>query len=275
MDYGYEERFGKYFKNHKATVKQLDDETQLLTFKQDGTITYSVEFIFRKYMLFVGGDIGWGAFSCTWNPTWDYEWESTSAGYFAEKCKAVKDGMYIFSEQEAERQLRNHVIECFGYEGEELFEEVKELANDYCNDWYLVDEEEIFLEKDNEDDLLKQVYLLLSAVYSSSSSEEFRGTIESDDDYAPYLDYFQQEGFYYLGMELNDYFQLWLCALCMSKKQLLQQKKDEAVRTKKEEISKLQKQILEIDMKETKDHADYSLIESYKKQIEQLEKELA
>ena len=61
----------------------------------------------------------------------------------------------------------------------------------------------------------------------------------------------------------------------MAKSQLLQQKKDEEVRTRKEEISKLQKQILEIDMKETKDHADYSLIESYKKQIEQLEKELA
>ena len=156
-----------------------------------------------------------------------------------------------------------------------LFEEVKELANDYCNDWYLVDEEEIFLEKDNEDDLLKQVYLLLSAVYNSSSTDEFMRTIEHDEDYAEYMDYFQEQGFYYLGTVLSNYFPLWLCALSMAKSQLLQQKKDEEVRTRKEEISKLQKQILEIDMKETKDHADYSLIESYKKQIEQLEKELA
>ena len=98
----YESRF----KDHVATVKQLDKETQVLTFKRPDSIMWSTEFIFRKNLIFVSGDTGCAVFSTTWEPTWNYDWENTSPEYFAEKCQAFFQEKYVLDQEKAFRICR-------------------------------------------------------------------------------------------------------------------------------------------------------------------------
>lgn len=48
MDNKRIDMYERRFKDHVATVKQLDEETQVLTFKRPDSIIWSTEFIFRK-----------------------------------------------------------------------------------------------------------------------------------------------------------------------------------------------------------------------------------
>ena len=95
MDKLFEERWKSIFKNHVATVQEIDEDTQILSWKEEGTIVYSLEFIFRDNMIFVSGDLGYGVFYTTWYPKWNYDWEHINPYYFAENAFALKmEGTY-------------------------------------------------------------------------------------------------------------------------------------------------------------------------------------
>ena len=49
MDNKRIDMYERRFKDHVATFKQLDEETQVLTFKRPDSIMWSTEFIFRKF----------------------------------------------------------------------------------------------------------------------------------------------------------------------------------------------------------------------------------
>lgn len=219
MDNKRIDMYERRFKDHVATVKQLDEETQVLTFKRPDSIMWSTEFIFRKNFIFVSGDTGCAVFSTTWEPTWDYDWQNISEEYFAEKCKAFFGEKYVLDKDKAKKDIKELIINDMFYcdkdEAETLANEVIELVDtDSCWD------DELFTEKDNEGQILKQSYLILRAVYSSQTLNEYNGIIVNDEEYQECLNYYYDYELYNIGKELHPQFELWLYVLRKAKEQL-------------------------------------------------------
>lgn len=221
MDELFEKRWKSIFENHVAKVEQLDEDTQILSWKEEGTVIYSLEFVFRNNMIFVSGDLGYGVFYTTWYPKWDYDWEHINVGYFAEKCQCVKNGIYIWDEQKGIENLKESYSYAFNEEEyDEIFNAVNDLAEGWSfSCWDYVKEEKVFIDHEDDIELLKQMWCALNAIRGTSSQEEYAYTLNSDDDFEDFNDFW--EWGYNVGRVLSGYFTIWIIALRMAKEQLL------------------------------------------------------
>ncbi len=224
MDKDFEMRWKEIFENHVASVQEIDKDTQILSWKQDGTIVYSLEFIFRENRVYVGGDLGSGTFFTTWIPRWDSDWEHISPSYFAEKCVCIKNGMYVWDEGQALSNLKKEYRDWLSNdydedEFERIFDQVEKLADGWNSYWILVEDEDVFIENEDNIELLKQMWCAITAVRCSSSQEEYTYSLQNNQDFEDFNDFW--EWGYNVGRELNGYFYIWLIALKMAKQQLL------------------------------------------------------
>ena len=175
-------------------------------------------------MIFVSGDTGWAVFSTTWNPTWDYEWEKTSPEYFAEKCQAFFQDKFVLDQEKAENNITDHIIStlnCYDYterESKRLAKEVIRLAGKY-SDWDSVEDFQIFTRKDREN-ILKASFMILNAIYSSISKDDWVIKIQENENFSDCMDAFYDHELYNVGTCLHQQFEMWIYELRMAKKQL-------------------------------------------------------
>lgn len=81
------------FKNHEATVTNLDERTQILTWAAPGSSMYSAEYIIRRNVLIVLGDMGNAIYM--WSAPISIEkLAAYSLDYFAGKIQASPSGQY-------------------------------------------------------------------------------------------------------------------------------------------------------------------------------------
>lgn len=212
------------FENHEATVQEVDEHTQILTWKQKDTIIYSLEFIFRDNRIYIGGDLGWGTFSTTWKPRWNYNWESIDSGYFAEKCTSVKNGKQLWDEDSAIEELKERYRYLLDDPDnfEDVFNKVMNSFNCFWSHWNDWDDIESEIDEAYNTDLflIKQMYCVIKAVKCSSSKEEYIFNLKSNPDFDDHDDFW--EWGYSVGDVLNGYFIVWLTALRMARKQLIE-----------------------------------------------------
>lgn len=224
MDNKRIDMYERRFKDHVATVKQLDEETKVLTFKRPDSIIWSTEFIFRKNLIFVSGDTGCAVFSTTFEPTWNYDWENTSPEYFAEKCQAFFQEKYVLDQEKAEKDITDHIISTLNYydydeyEANKLAEEVITLAKQY-SEWISVEDKDIFTKKDNES-VLKQSFLILSAIYTSNTINDWVLKIQQNNDFSDCMNDFYDNELYNIGRMLHSQFEMWIFELRKAKEQL-------------------------------------------------------
>lgn len=211
----------EYFKNHKATLKIVDENTQILTWENPNSIYYSIEFIFRNNMIFVSGDLGNAVFECTWNPTWDYKWEKTFLGYLSEKCKMITDNVLQWSSEEALSDIKDafgeRFVELTDEEFEEFFNDVKdkqfvpfpciESVHDMTQNPLLYN---LRINKY----LALDLCLVIASAYSSDTQEEFIKKMKEE----IALNYYNN--FTTWGITVNPRIGLYLWALRMAKEQL-------------------------------------------------------
>ncbi len=224
MDKLFEERWKSIFKNHVATVQEIDEDTQILSWKEEGTIVCSLEFIFRDNMIFVSGDLGYGVFYTTWYPKWNYDWEHINPYYFAEKCVCIKNGRYIWDEEYALSNLKKEYAYLLSNnydksEFERIFNQVEKLADGWNDDWILVEDKDVFIENEDNIECLKQMWCAIKAIRCTSTQDEYAYLLQNDHDFSDFNDFW--EWGYNVGRELNGYFSIWIIALRMAKQQLL------------------------------------------------------
>lgn len=224
MDKKRIEMYERIFKDHVATVKQLNEETQILTFKRPDSIMWSTEFIFRKNLVFISGDTGWAVFSTTWHPVWNYDWGKISPSYFAEKCKAFFQDKFVLDQEKAESDITDNIIDtlnCYDYnerESKRLAKEVIKLAEKY-DDWDSVEDFKIFTRKDREN-VLKASFIILNAIYSSNTINDWIAKIQENEDFSDCRDTFYDNGLYNIGTCLHRQFEMWIFELRKAKEQL-------------------------------------------------------
>lgn len=224
MDNKRIDMYERRFKDHVAIVKQLDEETKVLTFKRPDSIMWSTEFIFRKNLIFVSGDTGCAVFSTTFEPTWNYDWENTSPECFAEKCQAFFQEKYVLDQEKAEKDITDHIISTLNYydydeyEANKLAKEVITLAKQY-SEWISVEDKDIFTKKDNES-VLKQSFLILSAIYTSNTINDWVLKIQQNNDFSDCMNDFYDNELYDIGRMLHSQFEMWIFELRKAKEQL-------------------------------------------------------
>ncbi len=224
MNKDFEMMWKKIFENHVATVQEIDKDTQILSWKEDGTIVYSLEFIFRENKVYVGGDLGYGTFFTTWIPRWNSDWEHINPSYFAEKCVCIKNERYVWDEEQALSNLKKEYESSLSdkyseSEFEGIFNQVEELADSWNDDWVLVEDEDVFIENENNIEYLKQMWCVIKTLRCTSTQEEYVYTLQNDHDFSDFNDFW--EWGYNVGRKLNGYFSIWIIALRMAKQQLL------------------------------------------------------
>jgi len=81
------------FKNHEAKISRLDDQTQILVWRAPDTSMYSAEYIIRRNILIVTGDMGCAIYM--WSAPITFEGlASYSLDYFAGKIQASPSGQF-------------------------------------------------------------------------------------------------------------------------------------------------------------------------------------
>lgn len=211
-----------FFTDHEATVKTLDKDTQVLTWKKPGTRDYEIDYVFYKNMIFITGDLNDAVVNCTWEPRWDYDWEHTQLAYFAEKMKACKGGIYTWSSDDAREDLVNEYRNHF----EELNnQEFKELTEYILNELplYLIDIDRCLLEDVPHSykighDYLLQYCLAIKHAGESSSIEEFIYGLKNDSNFENFYNFWNWGD--NCGKRFNPKIEYYLVGLRMAYKQL-------------------------------------------------------
>lgn len=223
----FEERWRYIFKNHVATLQKIDEDTQILTWKEEGTIVYSVEFIFRKNRIHIGGDCGSATFNTTWKPRWNYDWEHTYLGYFAEKCDSIRGGKFVWDEDAAFKTIKEEYREYFDDlsddEYDDFFEKLKD-ESEWQHDWDWIKDNDFIQELSEHDGEIKQMHCVIVAINNSSSTIEFVNNLQNSPDFVDFNNFW--EWGYHCGEVLSSYFGLWLTALRMAKEQLLSKEEE-------------------------------------------------
>ena len=224
MEFDDKIHYEKQFISHTAVLKELDERTQIVSFKKAGTVVNSIEFIFRDNKLIVSGDLDCAIFNFTMCPKWNSDWNEIEIDYFVSKCKAFEGEKYLFDKEVAIKNIKEKIIDvlCENYnkkEATKLANEIAELAASNVSLDYVLDNNKILNKKDGNDDFLKQSYVLLSEVNKSSTLEIFRNNVLHNEYYLRYKNYYEDELFE-LGKVVNPTFEMWLYALKLVKDQL-------------------------------------------------------
>lgn len=210
----------EWFKNHVAELKILDDDTQVLIWKQPETRTYEIDFVFYKNMLYVTGDMRDAVFNTTWQTTWDCNngWR-ISLGYFAEKLSCVKYGKYAWDSVSAVEYLKEEYRECFDGTDEAYEEAIEYIIKERIEDQYELEDSEIpYRDYFSDDKSLLQMCIALYYADRSNSEEEFVYKIQGNSDFFDFNDFW--EWGYDCGEVLNPDIEVYLVALQMAYDQL-------------------------------------------------------
>lgn len=220
----HDEQMEKIFANHIATVKQLDDDTQILTWKEQGTRFYELDYVFYRNMVFITGDLRDAVFNCTWQPRWDTEWDKMSLSYFAEKMTAHKGGEYTWDSDDAVEDLKSEYKEYFEGLSKTEIDELTEYVKHEQGCYY-------FKEIEEEDDLHKLPYhdrvdnnillqysLAIGCAVRSGTESEYVYNIQNESNFEDFNDFW--EWGYKCGKRLDNDIKWYLVGLQMAYKQL-------------------------------------------------------
>lgn len=119
----------RYFKNHVATHTKLSEKVSILEWKEPGNRCYYVRYVMDGYMLYISGDLGDAVFGLTWNVTPE-SFKSIGLHYFYEKLSAYDSDKKDFDSEQAIKDLEEAFVDCEEEEYAQLFEDLKELANE-------------------------------------------------------------------------------------------------------------------------------------------------
>lgn len=220
-----ENRYIECFKDHKATLKILNDDTQILEWKEPGTRNYQIDYLFYKNMLFVSGDLGEAVFSCTWCPKWntDKGW-LLSIDYLFEKLSAIRGDKYEWDSDDAVEDLKDHYRETFDELDDKEFEEMSTyIIKEAEKNWYFThyvdcDDEEIPHKDIADDDYLLQYCIAIKHAVCSSNESEFVYTLNADEQFNDFNDFW--EWGYHCGRRMNSHINYYLAGLQMAYEQL-------------------------------------------------------
>ncbi|MFW5916479.1 MAG: hypothetical protein ACOCTM_03300 [Bacteroidota bacterium] len=134
-----EEIRNSWFGDHEAEYIEINDRISVLNWREPGTVTYSVRYVFDGCYLYISGDLGEAVFSLTWTGTPE-SFKDINLGYFHSKIAAYPGDKYDFSRKKAKDSLQEEIdYAAEGFDlGEvadeyfEILEEMKKLADD-CN----------------------------------------------------------------------------------------------------------------------------------------------
>lgn len=114
-----------WFPNHKATYTEHGD-LKVLTWKKDGTIAYSVRYVFDGGRMYVTGDLGEAAF-CFTEKADLHVISQYSLDYFEEKMRAYHGKRRDFDSDQAVARLREWVKQLKENQVEYDHDEMREL----------------------------------------------------------------------------------------------------------------------------------------------------
>lgn len=131
-----------WFKDHKAVLEQLSEDTTVLTWKKDGTNTYYVRYILDRNTLFITGDIGDAVFCLTEQANLKNIAAEYNLHYLFGKLRANSDA-YDFNNELAIQNFISHFnTKDIDVENEdefnELIDDVIHTINEECistNHW--------------------------------------------------------------------------------------------------------------------------------------------
>lgn len=117
----------KWFKNHVATLKELDGVT-ILRWAEPGQFCYAMEYIMRGNKLIVTGDLGEAVYDLTWNAT-HHSFNGIHIGYFMEKLACGQRDRYKFDDELFRKELDEWFVEATSEyeEGDEQYSEYEEI----------------------------------------------------------------------------------------------------------------------------------------------------
>lgn len=223
-----DEQLSKNFKNHVATLKILNDDTQTLEWSQPDTRVYQIDYVFHKNLLFISGDLGDTVFNCTWKPKWNFDngW-MIELDYLASKISAMKDSKYIWSSITAIEDLKAHYRELFDELDDNEFKilsvDIFHTQNSSCKMIEDEDDLEITLipyKNRLDKNLLLHYCIAIRYAIGSSSTVDFYNNLEADPNFVDTYDFY--EWGYKCGMRLNPTIRIYLAGLQMAYKQLLE-----------------------------------------------------
>lgn len=209
-----------WFKNHLAELKILDDDTQVLVWKQPETRMYEIDFMFYKNMVYITGDMRDAVFNTTWKTAWDCNngWR-IDLHYFAEKLTCATYGKYAWDSAEAVKYLAEVYRQEFDGNDDEYIETISYIIDQCIEDVYDFEMIEIpHKERFDDDMVLLQMCLAINYANESSSSEEFAQSIQLCSDFEDFNDFW--EWGYSCGRVLNPDIEVYLIALQMVYDQL-------------------------------------------------------
>lgn len=210
------------FKNHKAALKILDENTQVLIWKKSGTRDCEIDYVFFRNMIFISGDMRDAVFNCTWKPKFNDNWETMELGYFASKMSTHQHGKYVWNSKAAVEDLkimyRQEFEELNELEFDEMTEYILKHILDYINS--ISDEDDLHDIPHNEvnSTVLLQYCLAIKYAATSSSQEEYVYGIQNDLNFNDFNDFW--EWGYQCGKRFNNDIEVYLAGLIMAKKQL-------------------------------------------------------
>lgn len=212
------------FISHVAILKELNNRTQIVSFKKAGTVVNSIEFIFRDNKLFISGDLGCGIFSFSMCPKWNSDWNDIEIDYFVNKCKAFEGEKYLFDKEIAIKNIKEKMIEILysdytKAEAIDMADEVIKISKGNLDQQFVLENNEILNQKGINNNLLKQSYIVLQEANYSKNIENFRTLVMSNPSYNHYKDYYTSE-LSSIGRTINPTFKVWLYALKLAKEQL-------------------------------------------------------
>lgn len=211
-----------FFTEHEATVKSLDKDTQVLTWKDPGTRDYEIDYVFYKNMIFITGDLCDAVVNCTWEPRWDYDWEHTQLAYFAEKMTACKDGIYIWSSKDAIEDLKNAYRDLFEELNDREYKELTEYVSNELSLYYIAIDGDVLEDVPHSDKIghgyLLQYCLAIKYAGESSSTEEFIYGIQNESCFEDFYNFWERG--YNCGKRFNPKIEYYLVGLRMAYKQL-------------------------------------------------------
>jgi len=216
------------FKNHTATLKIIDKDTQEIIWKEEENSIYMIRYLFRNKHLFISGDVGCAVYYLEWAPKWDYAWESLDIDYFSSKCAATERGKTIWTTQYAIEDLKTYYRDIFTNLEDEQYEKLVKTITETAR-WYAIDEfnvEEVIEEAlgDERDvvygyrDEILGFARLVDLANDAYSEEEFKAMVDSDDYKRFYESYIGE--LYDCGNRTAPELKMYLMGLIMAKESL-------------------------------------------------------
>ena len=144
--------------------------------------------------------------------------------FFNEEDYVRMKDFYVLDQEKAEKDITDHIISILNYydydedEANKLAKEVITLAKQY-SEWISVEDKDIFTKKDIES-VLKQSFIILNAIYTSDTINDWVLKIQQNNDFSDCKNDFYDNELYNIGRMLHSQFEMWIFELRKAKEQL-------------------------------------------------------